>query len=522
MAKELQTQVDPFIIRVMNEGGVYRNPNENNGQLLRPFGMPNEGSERLATLSTLYDFFIDAVPDPDTALAQNPDFDEYLTQQPDVLAAMRLRELTVASLPAKVKKSEATGIDKEQAQKIADYVDSVFNALPNRVELHRQMQNAVMMGGQGHEWVWQRDGLGVERPVNYFPVHKTRFVFDRQGNLSILTREFPVYGVVASRNVDRLSDGRNIYKTIGGKFSYHRYMAHGGPWHRPAAEGYIYWGRGEDTNLFIPVTFDQFVLRFQMKWLEKHGMPTSILYYPENSELNSQVIKIAESIRDEAVIKIPRPIGTGTQQDWYDLQFQDPPASGYEAFSQFHDQWTAPRIEKILLGGANLLNLGEGGSYAGTVDQRDSGMNIIFRFDAMNISDTLTNQVIPYIVNSKFKGCDPKYYPKYSLEPKEQVDQGMRMGVLQQGAQVVPVRKASFYEAMGEKPPGDDEETVFMGMAPGGAFDGFPQNSAAGASAKGKPAKAAEKKDKTGNKKREPITSKANRSQDKKKATKKK
>lgn len=511
-----KTEIDPFILRVMSEDGIYKNPNENTGKLVRPFGVPNQEGGRLATLQTLYDFFIDVVPDPDTALAQNPDFDEYLTQQPDVLAAMRLRELTVASLPAKIKPSEAPGIDREQAQKIADYVNDVFNALTNRMELYRQMQNAVMMGGQGHEWVWARDGLGIDRPVNYFPIHKTRFVFDRTGNLSILTREYPVWGVVASRNPERMPDGRHIYKATGGKFTYHKYMSHGGPWHRPAAEGYIYWGRGEDTNLYIPVTFDQFVLRFQMKWLEKHGMPTSVLYHPENSELTSQTLKIAESIRDEAVIRIPRPIGPGEENSWFHLEFVDPPASGYEAFSQFHDSWTAPRIEKILLGGANLLNLGESGAYAATVDQRDSGMDIIFRFDAQNINETINTQLIPYIVCAKFKGCDSKYWPKHALEPAEQVDQQVKMSVLQQGAALVPVRKASIYQAMGEKPPGDDEETVFVGMQPDGAFDGFPQNSAA-------PKKPAGKTDKsTGNKKREPITSKSTRSQSGKKPPPKK
>jgi hypothetical protein len=37
-----------------------------------------------ATLETLYDFFINNVPDPDSALAQNADFDEILRQHPDV------------------------------------------------------------------------------------------------------------------------------------------------------------------------------------------------------------------------------------------------------------------------------------------------------------------------------------------------------------------------------------------------------------------------------------------------------
>src|SRR4051812_163278 len=68
------------------------------GGLFRPFAKGQDGA-RTATLETLYDFFIDSVPDPDEALAQDPGFLDKLHAHPDVVAAMRKRELTVASMP---------------------------------------------------------------------------------------------------------------------------------------------------------------------------------------------------------------------------------------------------------------------------------------------------------------------------------------------------------------------------------------------------------------------------------------
>lgn len=449
----LPTPIDVRTVRMMREGSPHRIPvDSGTGMLNRPTA--TSGGGRLLTLETLWDYFLDMVPDPDSALAQNPEFDEVIRQQPDVHACMRIRELTVASLPARIMPSIAKSIDKNFAQIVADYTNDVLEDLPNRVELYRQMQRAVLYGGHGHEFLWAKVD-GANRPVQFFPVDKSRFVFDRLGNLAILTRETPVWGSLVAPDPNRPyaalkkdgPNGESIWPTPPGKFIYHKYMAEGGPWYRPASEGYIYWGRGENTHLFIPVSFDQFVLRFRMKWLERHGMPLAILYYNDADGVSTEVQRIVNSIRGEGVVLIPRPPGTGMEKDYYTVEWQEPPGTGVEAFSRFQEEWVTPRIEKILLGGANLLSVGDNGSYGATVDQRDAGARIVFRYDAINIDDTITRQLIPHIVQAKWPGLPQSYFPRHVLAPEEIEDQETRLSVLSQAAQLVPVREDDIYAA---------------------------------------------------------------------------
>lgn len=462
---------------IMLAQGQYRVPIDSGyGDVYRPFAT-GFSDQRILTLETLYDFFINNVPDPDTAMAQDPNFDEKMENHPDVAASMRTRELTVASLPWRIDASKKEGIDHDLAGKVQSYVEDVFNSMVNLVEMYRQMERAVLLGGQGHEWVWAKVD-GHERPVEYYPVHKSRFVFDRLGNQAVLTRTTPVWGAYVNRPPHRMPNSEFAWSTPGGRFVYHKYMAEGGPWQRPAAEGYLYWGRGEDTRLYIPVQFDHFVIRFRMKWLEKHGMPLTILHHPDNVS-SSQIDAVAKSLRGESIVRLPKPVGK-EKDHWYALEFIDPPKGGYDAFQQFQDGYVKQRIERLLLGSSGVYDGGSGGGggesggYAASVNRRDAGPQIIFRYDAMNISESLNVQLIPYIVWGRWPGLDDKYFPRHVMEPKEEKDQKQRMELAEMAARLVPIRKDEIYEAAGfDRPKEGDEDVVYTPEAADDPFAGM-------------------------------------------------
>ena len=471
-------------MRLMQEGGQQRIPvDSGTGGLNRPFAR-GTGDGRVASLETLYEFWINNVPDPDSALAQNPNFDEVARQQPDVHACMRLRELTVAKCPANILPSTDKSADPKLAIQVADYVNDVLNGLSNRVNLYQNMQQAVLLGGQGIEFTWANVN-GFERPVDFYPVHKSRFVFDRMGNLALLTRTTPVWGSYvqsAPHRTDantppiapkKFKTGEMAFHPPRGKFIYHKYMSGCGSWHRPADEGYIYYGRGEDTYLYIPVTFDQFCMRFNMKAIERGGMPLAVLTYPDSDGISSQVESIAKSIRGEGVVSIPRQVGQDPD-GLYKLEFPDISGDGGEMYERFYKSRIKPAIEKILLGGADLLEQSEKGGYASSVAQRSSGPAILFEYDCKNIDETINLQLIPSIVQARFRGLGSEYFPKHALTPERSQDQALQMEVLTAGAALVKVPESYIYAAMGANPPKKNEQTgemepsVFIGAPEGG------------------------------------------------------
>lgn len=484
-----------IVASFMTEGGSTNIPvDTGQGALYRPFVGNREvgGDGRKATLETLWDFFINNVPDPDYALAQNPNADEIIRQHPDVHASMRLRELSVASMPWHIEPSQRGDIDHDAAQKVADYVQGVFSTLPNIQDMYRIMQGAVLLGGQGLEFVWgNRDGALV--PTKYYPVHKTRFVFDRLGSMALLTRQQPVWGAYLQSNPTEFkSKGEQAWYAPNGRFVYHKYMSEGGSWERPAAEGFVYWGRGENSNLWNLVSFDNFVVRFRMKWLERFGMPLTLIYYPDTDPGAAEKLRqIATSIREDTVASVPHRAGE-PKDSYYSVDYQQPTMQGNDAFARFTEDYVRSRIEKIILGGANLLQLGPNGSYGAAVDQRDAGAEIIFKFDANNISETLNTQLIPHIARAKWPEIPDEYLPVHQMAPKQPVDRNGELDTLTKLATVVPVRKDDFYEAAGVDKPEketDPEEMVYLGnsgeMMSG--MDGFPPPIMGGAGEAGQP-----------------------------------
>ena len=319
------------------------------------------------------------------------------------------------------------------------------------------MQGAVLLGGQGHEWMWHREADGSERPIRAFMVHKSRFLFDRLGNMALKTRQTPVWGSYIGENT---ANPDLAVKFPRGKFTYHVYRRDTATWDHPENEGYAFYGRGEDTNLYYPVTFDNFVLRFRMKYIEKFGIPPTIVYHPDNEVLTGQALRVAESVRGESVILIPRIVGQGNENSKYKIEQLNPPASSYDLFQSFTENWTRPAVNNIILGSADEMQQGENGGYSSNVSRHDTGPQVIFTWDAKNICSTFNYQMIPAMVTSKWPNLPATYWPRFSMESKEEKDQLQDMQVIEAASKLVPVCEDEVYEKAGLRKPKATDKTV--------------------------------------------------------------
>lgn len=484
-------------LELMKTGGIVRTPIDSGmGGLYRPFGV-GTGDGRIASLETLFDYFVNQVYDPDLALAQDPDFEEKCNQQPDVHAAMVIRQNTVAQFPWSIAASDVPGIDPATAKGIAEYVDEVLRRLDMET-IYEQMQVAVLMGGVGHEWVWHREANGVEYPVEVWNMKKQRFVFDRLGNMAILTRNAPVWGEYVGPNPDvlamplrKLDNGMWVVQANSvymphGKFTYHRYMPEGGTFQRTANEGYLYYGRGEASKLYVMVNYSGFGLHYWMKFLEKYGIPPMTLYGPDNQGPIAK--NIAASLRGESVTFIPHPVGE-EKNFWFEVEDRQFPSQAFDAFSSFLKDYIPAKIRIILLGDESAQAQPEGGgSYSSHVSRKESGTQVIFARDAKRISQTLSRQLIPHIVLSRFYNCPPEYFPKHVMQPSEERDVKSDMEVAEMVSKLVPIKESEVYERSGYSKPAPDDKTVFNGGQPadnpfdmmsGGATGGIPPHAGA-------------------------------------------
>lgn len=445
------------------------------GTLGQPHAFGQSGG-RLAGLETLYDFYINTVPDPDEAMAQDPDILSKLHNQADVMQCMEKRSLTVRGMPWKCEPNKYAE-DKALAQELSEYAAKVFDGITTLRDFFQECQKAILPGGIGHEWMWQKEVDGTERPIACWGIHKTRLLFDRLGNLQLRTRTNPVFAVYIGANPGNEALAKGFPP---GKFTYWTYEKVPGEWNKPELEGYQYWGRGLDVPLYYAVTFDMYVLRFQMKWIEQYGLPTKLMYYPDNvmAGTKAQAQAVARSLAGNPVVSIPRQPGQGNEYSLYKIESMDVPSPSFDAFSEFYKVRTKPAINGICLGSANEMEDGEKGGYASHQSRRDSGPMILFKADAERISDVINRQLMPAIFRrgpAKFRNLPWHYMPRFKLIAEEEKDRLQEATILQTVTQFMPIVEDEAYDRVGLRKPAKEDKTIGGAPMPGegNPFDGM-------------------------------------------------
>jgi hypothetical protein len=445
------------IAKMLEGGSQVVLPDSGSGQVWRPNAQATPGG-RVATPETLFDYWIDNVPDPRWAYRINPNIYNHLRTHPDVVAARRKREYTVASYPWRFNPNPV-GEDKASAALAAEYCTWVFSQITAKHQIFREMQEAVIDGSRAHEWQWHQEATGFQRPFMATPVDRTRFLFDRMGNMAIRTRFQPVWGSYVMSD-PRVPVPESAFPR--GKFTYHVHMRMPGTWDDTGLEGYVYYGLGEDVALAYVLTYDTFVLRFRMKWLEKFAMPPTDIYYPDSmQQFVPQMKKIATAVRGESSTQIPRPAGE-KYDDYFHIEQREVPSPSMDAMADFSENWTKPRIDAILLGEVTPPKKKQGG-YSNKVQEQDAGPQVWFQWDSTNISATLTDQLIPAIMMfgpEQIRRMASSYYPIFSLQAAEQRDRAQEIGIVKQTATMVKLSVDEIYEKTGFRKPGPNDETV--------------------------------------------------------------
>lgn len=458
---------DAATLALLAAGGIQPIPADSGaGPVWRPLARGQDGG-RLAGPETLYDYYINAVFDPDQALRANPNLVNEIHAHPDVEAAMDKRGTTVSQFDETIE-ANPEGPDKKIAEEIASYVRRVWMAMPNRIHLYWEMvYYATLMGGIGHDWVWHREATGLQRPVKFWLIDKSRFVFDRIGNMALRTRTTPVWGsYVAAEQVDQYITRASAIPQ--GRITYHWFRRRGGQWEQPDLEGYQFFGVGLDIPLGAIVTYGFFALRFWMRYIEKFGIPPYKLFHPGNMALTPQVKATAEQIRFESVIALPQTLQAGASATrMWDIEPLAIPTAQFNWFQDF-SKWVAEKVNLICLSQADASGGGEGRTgegYSGHVSRYDSGPSLVYKSDAKKVCETLDSQIIAPIALNRFQNLPPEYWPKLKLQAKEERDRVQEMEVAEKTASMVPLAEDEVYERSGFRKPEPGEKTI-GGQAP--------------------------------------------------------
>ncbi|MBW7997515.1 MAG: DUF935 family protein [Candidatus Glassbacteria bacterium] len=267
------------------------------------------------------------------------------------------------------------GGDGAADQAAAEFFREVLEALPMQ-RVMEQMLTAPLWGLAAHEAIWARDGQRwfVERLPDR-PAR--RIVFDGDGNPRLKTRSNP-------------GNGEEIPP---GKFLLTRFRA---SWQNPYGERLL-------SKIYWPHTFKMSGYQFWVTFLEKFGMPWSVISYPPgmSEEEVGKLVDIAEAAVQDAVLAVP----AGS-----DAKLLETTGGRGDA----HDRMIRAcenGISKAIVGQTLTTQIGDKGSFAAS-KTHESVREDIVEMDARMVEETL-NELGRWHTELNFSGATP---PVFSLK----------------------------------------------------------------------------------------------------------
>ena len=415
-----------------------------------------QGYGRIGGMETVFAHWLNSLQNPMQAILQDPNAEETCMEHPMLWACHQKRSYNVCNQNWIWYPSRHPQADESESRDAADYLNEVWLGLPNRMQAIYMLELAVLIGAYALEFVWAEDALGTPRPVEFYPVHPAQLPFDRLGNIYLYTRPQPVWGGQIALNPQSVHEGpRLMDKTplFPGKLLYHQHVRMGGSWQRPTDMAWMYYGRGEIMSLYKYVMMDNIVMNYRLKFIERHALPTLVIYYP-NTDFNPQDMdQMISSWRSETTLRVPRR-SLMEKDSLYAVEMLQPKAAQTDVFSSFSDL-IHRLIEAVYnLSAGVLMKAGKGG-LAEAVEGNEAGPVLANLFDTNNIGQTFQSQFAPWVLwrTKRWAKMPLTHMPTFGT-PTGRVRQRLNeLSALERLAQAAPTSMMDWYQQAGVQPP---------------------------------------------------------------------
>ena len=404
----------------------------------------------------------------DMALRQDRELQRQMRRDPDIMSPLFQRQSSVALLEWEiVPEDPGDEIQVEQAKEL----ESIFrHNLQRPIELFKTLLNAVWYGPAALQITPEQRGDLVV-PGDWMPIHSDTLAFREEGDLAIYVGrryegdwEHGPYGLI-----------HHLTEEEREQIILHTHNVEAPDYEVPEEAQFAYSGRGLRDVVWFQWMMKQTALQFWMTWIERYGMGIRIGTYPDGNSSGQSVMQdVMENLVGDVSVLIPKQPGG---EDAYTLDIKEVNASQAKIFADLIEGYLAGQIKELIIGQTATTEATATGLGSSVGDQHAETYRRIVQCDALNLSDTLTKELVRRY--HEYNYGDTDYCPSWSFsleknDPKEFMD-GVRSFVELGGS--VSQRQAR--EILGITEPEEGEETLSsqqeempgMGGMPGGEQD---------------------------------------------------
>lgn len=407
---------------------------------------------------------------PDEALRQSVHNAAMMRRDPMIMGPLLARQQAVALLPWSIVPEDEKNTELRQ---VASSLEDIVRRTPRLTEYFRNLMEAIWYGKQAAQHGWgktrNREGRAVRYIQRWVPMLGDKLVFrfdDGKGEFDpdqIGIKVTPAWArsniVLGEPDLEYTSEGSAVFlnRWQRTRLAVHKHLVMDGDYIEPWSAGMIH-GVGLRHFLYWCWFQKQETLAQLSEVVERTGMGFTIYYYPAGNErAQAEVREIAEQQPNKNQIIMPF---DPSNPDAYRVEQIPPNTGGITALSHLIDDYFGNWIIRFILGQTLSMRADATGMGSGLSDlQKDSFLQIV-RYDATNLEETLTTDLVQPLLLFNFpKYRNTRFFLKIATEssvPAEKL-QALQMA-WSMGAKI---RTQDVLDMVGAATPGDDDDTVW-------------------------------------------------------------
>lgn len=404
----------------------------------------------------------------DIAYRRDRRYQRQMRRDPDVMSPLLQRQTAVALLEWDIVPDDET--NKKDVERAKEIKAAIEKNLRRPHEFFRHMLEAVWYGPSAANIVYARDETGYIVPVFWKPFHPDSLSFTHVGQLGM--RVGPRFEGKKVQGPD--ANVHLFTERERGAIVLHVAFPQAPDYEEPEEARQLFSGRGLRDIVFFPWKLKQVSLQLWATFIERYSMGQRIGTYPAgNTTAKEEMETIMRNAIGDTTILFPR---SPDNPDVYSFDVKEPAMASAKVHADLIEGYLAGAIKEMIIGQTATTEATNEGLGTGISEQHAQTFGRIIRWDAKNLDDTLTYELVRPMADMNYgEGVGSSFRWKFSVPEVDAltflsaVEKAVNLGVQ------IPTRLVR--GRLGFDEPQDQEEVLVapfsgdMGGFGGGALD---------------------------------------------------
>ena len=399
----------------------------------RPNVIPNAGQTPLPHVMSfvgLTSAISDVYRDADEAVKNSVANARFMRNDIGIMECILARERMVALLDWHVKPED----EKNAAQKdVAEKLTKCLTRMRRFTEYRRWLMEAIWYGRSAVQHRWGRQNIAGATYVmpspeigkehsGWLPINGDKLVFRHDlpqhggathlGQVGVLINRSNLGNMVGEEHVEATPRGAAYFLPTWQRrlIAIHKHEIEDAAYETPIDAGAVN-GVGLRSRIYWEWFQKQEVLAYLLEYLERSAAGMEIWEYPSGNPDAKKAVEDAALQRGPGtknVILFPKPVGDDAAL--FNMQLVEPGMAGAQMLLDMIEKYYGHRIKRLILGQTLTSEADATGLGSGVADLHLDTLMQIVRYDASNLAETLTYQLVEPLRDFNFPDLSGSHF----------------------------------------------------------------------------------------------------------------